>query len=169
MQRYRLLAAYNAWANGLIYDAASGLAPEALETDHGAAFGSLIRTLNHVLVADRIWMRRLTGRGETYDRLDLVLHPNLADLRAAREAEDARIAAFVHALSPERLDGPFEYANMAGLRFRQPLWSALDHVFNHQTHHRGQAHVLLGRSGAQPPALDLIYFQREAGFIAPLG
>ena len=163
LARYRMFAAYNAWANARVYDACAALAEADYKADRGAFFGSLHGTLSHVLVADRIWMRRFTGEGEIYDRLDVAPADDLVGLRALRQGEDARIAAFVEAIEPATLEAPFAYSNMAGVGLEQPLSTALDHVFNHQTHHRGQAHCLLSLAGTEPPALDLVYFQREAG------
>ncbi|MBC6980976.1 DinB family protein [Caulobacter sp. 17J80-11] len=163
LDRYRMFAAYNAWANGRIYDACASLPEAAYKADRNAFFGSLHGTLTHVLVADRIWMRRLTGEGPSYDRLDVELADDLATLQAMRLIEDARIRAYVDAIDPAALDEPYGYANMSGVALEQTLSSALDHVFNHQTHHRGQAHGLLSLAGVEPPALDLVYFQREAG------
>lgn len=163
LARYRMFAAYNAWANGRIYDACAALPEAEYKADRRAFFGSLHGTLSHVLLADRIWMRRFTGAGETYDRLDVILADDLVGLRALRKGEDERIAAFVETIEPAALEAPFRYRNMAGVGLEQPLSTALDHVFNHQSHHRGQAHCLLSLAGAEPPALDLVYFQREVG------
>jgi uncharacterized damage-inducible protein DinB len=163
---YPMFAAYNEWANRRVYDAAASLPDAEYRRDRGAFFGSLHHTLNHLLVADRIWMHRFTREGPTYDRLDVVLHHDLAALRAEREAEDRRIVAWVGAIDEPRLAGAFTYRTITSpADVTQPLAPALSHFFNHQTHHRGQAHALLtaagGRSAA--PSLDLVLFQRETG------
>jgi uncharacterized damage-inducible protein DinB len=167
MQRtYRMFAGYNAWANGRIYDAAARLADADYRADRGAFFGSVHGTLNHLLVADRIWMRRFTGAGEAPNRLDAILFEELAPLRAAREAEDARIAGWVESLSAEDLAGMIRYATLSSpAAIEQRLGTALAHIFNHQTHHRGQVHGLLTAIGGRDaaPSLDLILFQRETG------
>jgi len=160
-----MFAYYNRWANERLYEAAARLDGDEYRADRGAFFGSVHRTLNHLLVADRIWMRRFTGTGEVAPSLDAVLFAELEPLRAARAAEDTRIIAYIESLDEGALALPISYANSAGQRFEQPLAGALDHFFNHQTHHRGQAHALLtglrGREGA--PSLDLIVFQRASG------
>lgn len=161
---FQMFAAYNAWANRLIYDAAATLTDEELRTDKGAFFGSLLATLNHILVADRIWLYRFTGEGSPPAALDQLLFDDLPALRAAREAEDRRIAAFVEGLSPERLAGTFTYSPIGKTeKVTQRLGSALAHVFNHQTHHRGQAHATLTALGKPSLALDLVYFLRSEG------
>lgn len=168
--RYRRFAGYNAWANRRLYTAAAQLSEQDYRADRGAFFGSVHGTLNHLLVTDRIWMRRISGTGEAPDRLDAILFDSLDALNRARQAEDARIAAFVEGLSPENLSGELGYANSAGHRFVQPLASVLDHLFNHQTHHRGQVHCLISGflGNAATPSLDLIQYQRETGIAAPM-
>jgi uncharacterized damage-inducible protein DinB len=159
----RMLAAYNAWANARLYDATAALPDALYRQPAGAFFGSLHGTLNHLLVADRIWLRRMDGQGEAPTQLDAILYDDLPALRAARQAEDARIIAHVAALTPAALAAEFDYATTAGVPQRQPRWQALAHLFNHQTHHRGQAHAILTRLGvADPPSLDLLVMQRQA-------
>jgi uncharacterized damage-inducible protein DinB len=159
-----MLALYNRWANERFYGAAGQLTPAALAEDRGAFFGSLLGTLNHLLVTDRLWMSRLEGVSPRGTRLDEVLHEDLEELSAARRAQDQKIITFVHGLSEERLAEPLEYATTGGVRHSQPIHHALAHLFNHQTHHRGQAHHLiglaLGRENA--PVLDLLAYQRSA-------
>jgi uncharacterized damage-inducible protein DinB len=163
-RHFRMMAAYNKWANARIYPASAGLPDADYRADRGAFFGSVHRTLNHILVGDRIWMHRFTGTGETYSELDIVLYDDLQALSAARMAEDERIIGWVGGLSGEDLDGTFSYRTISRpADITQPLAPALSHFFNHQTHHRGQVHALLSGLGVDPPSLDLIMFQRESG------
>jgi uncharacterized damage-inducible protein DinB len=161
---FQMFAGYNAWANQRLYAAASQLADADYRADHGAFFKSVHGTLNHLLVGDRIWMRRLTGEGDAPARLDAILFEALAPLRAAREAEDARIVAFVEGLRDEELTRKVRYTTISRpAAIEQELGYALPHVFNHQTHHRGQVHALLTRITGDAPSLDLILYQRETG------
>jgi uncharacterized damage-inducible protein DinB len=162
--RYAMFAAYNAWANQRIYEAAEKLSDSDYRADRGAFFKSVHGTLNHLLVADRIWMYRFTGTGEHPPSLDSVLHTDFPNLHAARRAEDARILAYVDGLSEQALAGSIRYRPMTNPRpVEQELAPALDHFFNHQTHHRGQAHGLLTAITGDAPSLDLVVFQRQAG------
>ena len=163
MKRHcQMFAAYNRWANERLYGAAEKVPPEAWRRDVGAFFGSLRGALNHILVADRIWMRRFTGTGDAPARLDTVLHDDLAGLARARGQEDRRIADWIETLSPADMSGSFTYTTVTDARtVTQALAPALAHLFNHQTHHRGQAHTILSLLGEEPPSLDLIYFQRQ--------
>jgi uncharacterized damage-inducible protein DinB len=166
LARYSMFAGYNAWANERIYNAAEKLSAEEYRADRGAFFKSMHGTLNHLLCADRIWMKRFTGQGDAPDRLDAILHETFAPLRAARDREDARISAYVEQLTEDELVSTFSFMTITNPKqVTQPLAPALDHFFNHQTHHRGQAHaVLTGLRGRDfAPSLDLILYQRETG------
>jgi uncharacterized damage-inducible protein DinB len=165
LDQLKHLAGYNAWANAQVYGAAAQLSEEQLWRDVGLFFGSLGGTLNHILVADRVWMKRFTGTGDHPQKLNAILHRDLAGLRAAREAEDARISAFIAGLTPEKLEASFTYRLMTRPEtVTSKLWPDLLHVFNHQTHHRGQAHTGLSLlTEKEPPSLDMIYYARAKG------
>lgn len=160
--QFKEFAAYNRWVNRRIYETAAGLTDEVRTRDVGLYFGSVHGTLNHLLVADYIWMRRFTGNGPLPERLNLILHEDFAALRDAREAEDERIITFIDQIDDfERI---LEYQNSTGRTFRQRLGSALAHFFNHQTHHRGQVHAGLTIAGiTEPESQDLLAYQRTAG------
>jgi uncharacterized damage-inducible protein DinB len=163
---FAMFARYNEWANRRLYVCAGAVADADYRADRGAFFGSVHATLNHLLVADRIWMKRFTGAGETYQRLDTILFDDLAGLRSARQAEDARIVAWVDTLDDRTLAGTFSYRTIVNpVDIEQALAPALGHFFNHQTHHRGQVHAMLTAIGGRDAAtsLDLIMFQRETG------
>ena len=158
---YQLFAAYNRWANARLYDEAARLPDNARRRDLGLFFKSLHGTLNHLLVADRVWLRRLTGEGPEPTRLNEILFEDFAALRAAREAEDARIIRFVDGLAEVDFATTFEYRTLGGKANAQRRCDVLAHVFNHETHHRGQAHAALTILGVPEPApLDLLAMQR---------
>ncbi|MBZ9808579.1 DinB family protein [Mesorhizobium sp. BR1-1-9] len=160
-RHFMMFAAYNQWANGRIYDAAAHLDEEEFNRDVGAFFGSMKGTLNHLLAADRIWMKRFTGEGDAPTALDAILYQALPGLCMARETEDRRIVDWVGGLSDKALSGRFIYMTVSDMRtVSQRLAPALDHVFNHQTHHRGQAHMILTVLGRPSVQLDLAHFQR---------
>ena len=148
--RYVMFAAYNRWANKRLYGAAAALPDDDYRADRGAFFGSIHGTLNHVLVGDRIWMHVFTGEGVKPRELNAILYDDVVELRAARRAEDKRITRYVAALSEGDLAGTVRYRT-------------LRHFFNHQTHHRGQAHCLLTEFKGEAPSLDLVIFQRQTG------
>jgi uncharacterized damage-inducible protein DinB len=145
--RYQMFAGYNRWCNERLYAAAARVSDADYRADRGAFFKSLHGTLNHLLVGDRIWMRRFTGAGEQPPSLDAILYDEFETLRAARVNEDVKIVRYIDRLSEADLS------------------PALDHFFNHQTHHRGQAHALLSAvlGNDATPSFDLIIYQRETG------
>lgn len=172
LDHYRMLAAYNTWANRALYEEVGKLDDAAYRQNLGAFFGSLHRTLNHLLTADRIWLKRFTGEGEAPTSLDTVLHEDFAGLWAARQAEDARLCAFIDSLSEERIRADFTYSPLTNPTVvTHPLGPALAHVFNHHSHHRGQCHGMLTALGGPSITLDLIYFARTEGtkFLQILG
>jgi len=155
-------AAYNRWANARLYAAALELPVEFTGRQIGVFFGSLLATLNHLLTTDQIWLRRLTGQGDAPERLDAALYGNITDLAKARIDVDARIIATVASFAPSALAAPHRYCTLAGQPQEQVLGDILTHLFNHQTHHRGQAHACLSILTGEPPVLDLLAFQRGA-------
>ena len=154
------------WANARVYKAASDMSDDAYRKDGGAFFGSVHRPLNHLLVTDRIWMKRFGARDDAPTRLDEILFEDFAELSAARQAEDAAIENWIGMLTQADLSGMIRYRRATeNTEIAQPLISALVHMFNHQTHHRGQVHCLM--TGIEnrdfAPALDLLAYQRETG------
>ena len=165
LEQLRHLAGYNAWANTRLYDAAAKLSDEQLWQNVGLFFGSLGGTLNHIMVADRVWMKRFTGTGDHPDKLSAILHRDLPTLRAEREKEDARIIDYAAGLTPDRLEQTYTYRMMTRPDMvTSKLWPDLSHFFNHQTHHRGQAHTGLSLlTGEEPPSFDMIIYARAKG------
>jgi uncharacterized damage-inducible protein DinB len=159
-------AAHNRWANARLYEAALSLSEADYRRDVGAFFKSLHGTLNHLLLTDRLWLKRLTGEGEHPNQLNAILHEDRRALASARSDEDDRIVRYVDSLDEAALDGLQAYATTSGKPYEQKRSDILAHLFNHQTHHRGQAHTILSIcTGKQPPSLDLLLMQR--GTAAP--
>lgn len=157
----RRLARYNAWANNRLYEACASLSPADYRAPRASFFGSIHATLNHILVGDRIWMGRFEQRPSDLTRLDMILHDDFAELRAARSAEDARVLGYARALDDEALSTALRYRTTSGEARELPLAWAVTHFFNHQTHHRGQTHAMLSGTPVPPPPLDLLYFFPE--------
>lgn len=164
LRHLQMFADYNRWANARVYEACADLSEEEFRADKGAFFGSAQRTLNHLLAADRIWQKRFTGTGEAPASLDMILFEDFAEMRAAREAEDRRLIDWVNSLTNDDLRRIVSYSPITmPTKIEQPLGPILSHVFNHQTHHRGQVHTILTSLGKPSLVLDLIYFLRGEG------
>jgi uncharacterized damage-inducible protein DinB len=158
---YSTFARYNAWANARLYGVCAKLPESEYLKPRASFFGSIHATLNHLMVADRIWLGRIEGRPEKL-ALNQILYGDFTALQVARVAEDDRLIRVIDGLDPVLLDRPLDYLSTTGERFRTPLRIVLGHLFNHQTHHRGQVHGLISQTPVPPPELDLIYFVREA-------
>jgi uncharacterized damage-inducible protein DinB len=167
-QYFALLARYNADMNRNLYDAAAKLSPEELVADRKAFFGSLLGTMNHLLAGDTIWLKRFSTHPSRYPALqDAQSLPqpsglthtfgdSLPALRAYREQLDAMICAWAPQLTEADLASTFEYRNMKGDAFQKHFGGVLQHFFNHQTHHRGQASTLLTQAGVDIGVTDLV-------------
>lgn len=154
------MAAYNRWQNDNLCGAADALADVDRKRDRGAFFGSIHRTLNHILWADEVWMGRLTARPHPTTPIESSGNrfDDWAALRAARSTLDADIVAWAESLDPAWLtQSP---ATSSGARKAQTSHKTnaflVVHMFNHQTHHRGQVHALLTAAGAHPSDTDLL-------------
>jgi uncharacterized damage-inducible protein DinB len=160
-EHFKLLAAYNRWANARLYAAALDLSDLSYRLHTGVYFGSLHGTLNHLLLADRLWLKRLTGEGDVPNDLDTILYEDRFELTKARIAEDNRLVEVIGKYDAAALIGLHSYRTTSGMPQSQILADILLHLFNHQTHHRGQAHACLSiLTGGEPPSLDLLAFQK---------
>jgi uncharacterized damage-inducible protein DinB len=156
------LARYNRWANRRLYDAVAKLSAEDFRAPRCGFFGSLCGTLNHLYVGDRCWLARFEKIPIPHRQLDEVPHPLFEHLWAARQVEDNRIVRLLTEVGEGWFSGLLHYRRMAdGGEAVLPMDVAVGHFFNHQTHHRGQAHAMLSGTRIAPPPLDLAYFMSE--------
>jgi len=161
VDQFKQFAAYNKWANARLYAAALDLSEQSYRLHIGVFFGGLHGTLNHLLLTDRLWLKRLTGEGDHPDHLDAILYEGRMELARARIAEDERLIMVIEKYDEAALRGLHSYKTSSGMPQSQVLGDILMHLFNHQTHHRGQAHACLSiLTGDEPPSLDLLVFQR---------
>lgn len=163
---FRTRARYNRWANTRLYAELAKLTPEQLTATSAVNFGSILAIANHLVLADRLWLTRFTGQGQPVPTVDAVPYPVLAELSAARVVEEDRAEAFCRDLAPARLEETLAYTTTDGTPMALPLAICLDHFFNHQTHHRGQIHGLLGTHGLKAADIDLLGFERETAAYA---
>jgi uncharacterized damage-inducible protein DinB len=159
---FRRFALYNQWANTRLYKACAELPEADYMAPREAFFGSIHRTLNHLLLVDRIWLSRIGGGAPIADPLDTELYTDFATLRPARVEQDQIIIGYIAAQTEATLDDMKSYANASGEPQETRHSVILHHYFNHQAHHRGQVHDMLSQTPVAPPPLDMIYFVREA-------
>ena len=162
------MAAYNRWMNAKLYEAAGRLSPQELAADKRAFFGSIIGTLNHIAVADTIWLQRFAQhpsdhaaleplrRRPASASLDEILFSELGALYDYRRMLDEVIDAWAAALTEADLLRVLHYRSMKGVAAQKRLAGIVVHFFNHQTHHRGQATTLLSQAGQDVGRTDLL-------------
>lgn len=155
----RTMARYNAWQNDSLYAAAATLDDAARRLDRGAFFQSIHGTLCHLLWADQMWLSRFAGTPKPAARIHE--SPGLVaswdDLAAGRKAFDQTITDWAAGLSGDWLAGDLTWFSGATQReMRKPVGLLVAHMFNHQTHHRGQVHAMLTAAGAKPEDTDLM-------------
>ncbi len=169
----RWMARYNAWFNERLYAACEQLDDAGRKLERGAFFGSIHRTLNHLIVADQIWLKRLHQCGQDNGFDSVALSPAVLDLapghglgepvfddwaplRVKRRQMDEAIGQWLAAMPVEFPGYTMRYSNSKGLQRQHSAWKALSHFFNHQTHHRGQVTTLLMQAGVDVGTTDLI-------------
>jgi uncharacterized damage-inducible protein DinB len=167
LDHVRLMATYNDWMNGKIYDAAERMTDDELWRDRGAFFGSIAGTMNHLLVTDIMWLHRFAGQRAASPALDPVmamakptaldeiLYSELPDMREARETVDRAILQFAETLEEPDLAVVMSYTRAGGHAERKQVHHVLSHVFNHQTHHRGQLSTLFCQAGIDIGVTDV--------------
>jgi len=152
---FQILARYNRISNERIYESCAQLNDAEYRRERLGSFGSIHALLNHILLGDRIWMSRFKGGGQVTPALNTVLFESFPQLRLAREKEDAEMESFFGGIDSGFLERELVYVNSRKQECRDSASMAVSHFFNHQTHHRGQIHVMLSQSSVPPPSLDL--------------
>ena len=142
--------------NDKLYAACATLSDEERKRDRGAFFHSLHGTLNHLLLADSVWLGRFEGKPFAFRSLDQELYASFDELRARRTELDERIQRWADGLTDATLDAKLEFTSALTKRTHAPtLWKVVTHFFNHQTHHRGQLTALLSQARVDYGVTDL--------------
>jgi uncharacterized damage-inducible protein DinB len=152
------MARYNRWQNDNLYGVADRLPDDDRRRDRGAFFGSIHKTLNHLLWGDTAWMSRFTDvpKPAASIRESIALFDAWDDLKRERTAMDARILSWADSVDPAWLTTDYTWFSGAAQReVTKPVWQLVTHMFNHQTHHRGQVHAMLTQAGGKPSDTDL--------------
>jgi len=152
------MARYNRAMNERLYECSARLTDAERKEDVRAFFKSIHGTLNHLLLGDRIWMGRFTGRPFAPASLDQELYADFDELRRERGKTDEAIDAWAAALSEREIAGTLRYTSIVNPQPREtPMGFAIAHFFNHQTHHRGQVTTLLFQRGIDPGVTDFLW------------
>ena len=151
------MARYNRWQNQNLYGVADGLSDEERRRERGAFFGSVHKTLSHLLWADRIWMSRFADVPKPEGGIpeSVSLYPHWDGLKRERAAFDETMIAWADGLDSASVAGDLTWYSGAQKReVTRPKWILITHMFNHQTHHLGQVHCMLTQAGGVPHATD---------------
>lgn len=153
---FMLMAEYNKWMNGKIYKTCSAISDNDRKKDMGAFFRSIHGTLNHLLYGDKAWMGRFKGKPFEVKVIGEDIYSEFEELHLERVKTDKEIVTWSTGLDNDWLKNPFNYtSNVDGKTRVLPAWIFVTHMFNHQTHHRGQVTTLLKQLGIDPGITDI--------------
>jgi uncharacterized damage-inducible protein DinB len=154
--RYQL--DFTTWATERMLTAAAGLNPEELSHDFKTSDKSVLGTLTHIYRAERIWLKRLQGQKAEFrvegDDTLVALQRDWPVLRGGW-------ADWARDLGEDTPGTEIAYADLKGNPYTQPIWTIVQQVVNHSSHHRGQAVGFIRALGHTPPNVDLITFSRQ--------
>ena len=153
---YQRLAAYNAWMTDKAYVAADQMSDADRKQDRGAFFKSVHSTLNHILFADRVWMSRFFDKSYKVNGMGVDIFEDYAELRQAHMDMCQDIVAFADHVTSDWLAETMTWTRATdGVSRSRPRWLLVTHMFNHQTHHRGQLSTLFMQAGIDIGVTDL--------------
>jgi uncharacterized damage-inducible protein DinB len=151
-----LMAEYNLWMNGKLYAGCAKLSDEERKRDRGAFFKSIHLTLDHLVWVDGAWLTRFNGRAYPVATRGKPLYFDFDQLQAARDQMDGEILEWARGVTTAWLDEPMTWTSrLNGFTQTHPRWVQVAQMFNHQTHHRGQAHAMLTAAGIDIGPTDL--------------
>lgn len=168
IEHIRLMAEYNEWMNAKVYSAAMRLTDAELSIDRKAFFGSILGTLNHLVVVDTLWLKRFATHPAHYTeleflnkiltptRLDEILFEDIQSLSRHRIMFDHKLKKWADSINEKDLDHVLVYTTIAGKAAQKKFYTLLIHLFNHQTHHRGQTTTLLTQANVDVGVTDLL-------------
>lgn len=168
-QHFQLMADYNCRMNRQVYQASSQLGKGDLQKDVGAFFGSVLGSLNHILVGDLVWLARFSNHSNDYEslkqldkyrkpmQLNSLLYPEFSELYNVRQEVDLMIQTWVrNETKEEHFELDLTYSNTKDETSSRCFGELVSHLFNHQTHHRGQITTLLYQFGYDVGVTDFL-------------
>jgi uncharacterized damage-inducible protein DinB len=156
MDYFGRMARYNRWMNTRLMETCSQLSDAERKQPRGAPFGSIHGLWNHLLLVDRLWLARFDGAPLPYKSLDEEICSDWDELKTQRQRTDDAIDAYLTSLTQENLAATLNVTALStGRQFEMPLWIAVQQLFNHQTHHRGQLTALMEQAGLDCGVTDI--------------
>lgn len=167
IEQLQTLARYNRWMNGKLYQICDAMSDEERKHDRKAPFRSIHGTFNHLLLTDRIWLGRFQHQPFAAISLDQELYSDWKELRVERNRTDEKIEAWVASLNEEVLAASLTFTRLSDPQpYTFLLWQCALHLFNHQTHHRGQITALIEQAGYDCGVTDLPVMLRQESEVA---
>jgi uncharacterized damage-inducible protein DinB len=157
----RMLADYRAWSDRVTFDAVAALPPGEATKPRQTLFKTIIGTLNHNYLIDLVWQAHIEGRDHGFRARNVLLHADLAELRAAQEATNRWWIDWCAAQSPESLDEAVHFQFIGGEAGVMTRGEILMHVVNHGSYHRGWVAEMFFDVPAVNPATDLPVYLRD--------
>jgi uncharacterized damage-inducible protein DinB len=157
----RKLARYNAWANGIFFDAVAKLPEGEATKPRATLFRDMVHSLNHIYVINRIFQAHLEGRPHGYAARNTDTTPALADLWRMQREVDAWYVDWSDALTPQALDEVVHFTFVGGGAGAMTRGEIMLHVVNHTSYHRGFVADLFFQVPTRPPTTDLPVFLRD--------
>ena len=164
----RTLTRYNAWANAELLDAVRNLPAGESTKERPSLFKTIVNTLNHPLLTDRIWWAHLHGEPHGHSALNEVIHADLEDLAAARAEMDQRIIGYAESLTEGDVDETVSFTLLSGAEGEMTRGMIVMHIVNHNSYHRGFVVETFCQIPAPLPLIDLPIFMRGAGGLTTL-
>lgn len=162
-EHFRSMARNNLWSNHRLHQACAQLSPEECTRERRAFFGSIHGTLNDILLVDRWYLGRLTGKlPQPLAPLGTELHTDLKSLAVAQLATDRELIGFCDLLDPAGMTRAVHWTTVEGRQCSDPAHVVLTHLFLHQIHHRGQVHQMLCTTDVPAPQLDEFFLSSDA-------
>src|SRR4051812_21041757 len=158
----RMLTRYKAWADRLIFAAVAALPEGEATKPRQSVFKSLLHTLNHVCVIDRIFQAHLEGRKHGYTARNTESHPPLTELWQLQQQMDAWYVSYSDGLTDAALGEKISFEFVGGGQGLMTRGEILLHLVNHTTYHRGFVADFFYQVPARPPTTDLTVFLRDA-------
>lgn len=155
-----LMSKYNQWMNTRLYELCAKLSKEELHGNRGLFFDSIYLTLNHIMYADLAFMARFTRTDEPDATIGDELFAGFAELHEQRRQYDEQLIAWAENVDQEWLGNSLTYISQVnGQEMTFPHWVLVTHMFNHQTHHRGQITTALSQLGYDVGSTDLPFME----------
>lgn len=171
IEHFTLMAEYNQWMNQKLHSTCVEMGQEKVELDQNGFFGSILKTLNHLLIADTFWMYRCSdanplkeltdeeGQPLKITGLDQILYRDIEAFFQRRLWLDNKLVEYINSLTSSDLDKVIVYRSSVGAQTARQLSVILSHWFNHQTHHRGQITTLIHQQGFDFGVTDLVFME----------